>query len=148
MGSSGSTWNHPLYKNSLPQMPAQIAESGGRKVCGCVCVCRMLETVKELIYSFTAPLWIVCEKAMLAGNNSKMRHWGFSFIPRFIQGYPTTVFCKISVRRSKYCLEFSIAWDTNVISQMTIPSMYNFRNLSIKFPTIFWSLIFHISVSE
>ena len=25
------------------------------------------------------------------------------------QGHPTTVFCKISVRRNKYCLEFSIA---------------------------------------
>ena len=32
---------------------------------------------------------------------------------RFIvcnQGHPTTVFCKISVRRSKYYLEFSFAW--------------------------------------
>ena len=27
---------------------------------------------------------------------------------RAVQGHPTTVFCKISVRRSKYCLEFSI----------------------------------------
>ena len=26
----------------------------------------------------------------------------------FCQGHPTTVFCKISVRRSKYCLEFSV----------------------------------------
>ena len=26
-----------------------------------------------------------------------------------MQGHPTTVFCKISVRRSKFCLEFSIA---------------------------------------
>ena len=25
-------------------------------------------------------------------------------------GHPITVFCKISARRSKYCLEFSIAW--------------------------------------
>ena len=24
------------------------------------------------------------------------------------QGHPTTVFCEISVQRSKYCLEFSI----------------------------------------
>ena len=28
-----------------------------------------------------------------------------------IQGHPTTVFCKISVRRGKCCLEFSIAWE-------------------------------------
>ena len=26
------------------------------------------------------------------------------------QGHPTTVFCKISVRRSKFCLEFSFTW--------------------------------------
>ena len=25
-------------------------------------------------------------------------------------GHPTTVFCKISVRRSKFCLEFSFTW--------------------------------------
>ena len=28
---------------------------------------------------------------------------------QYSQGHPTTVFCKISVRRSKYCLEISIA---------------------------------------
>ena len=27
---------------------------------------------------------------------------------RYFQGHPTTVFCKICVRRSKYCLEFFI----------------------------------------
>ena len=26
------------------------------------------------------------------------------------QGHPTTVFCKISVRRCKFCLEFSFTW--------------------------------------
>ena len=26
------------------------------------------------------------------------------------QGHPTTVFCKMSVRRSKFCLEFSFTW--------------------------------------
>ena len=31
---------------------------------------------------------------------------------------------------------------------MTVPSMYNFRSLSNKFPTIFWSLIFRISLSR
>ena len=28
--------------------------------------------------------------------------------------------------------------------KMTVPFMYNFRNVSDKFPKIFWSLIFHI----
>ena len=32
------------------------------------------------------------------------------------QGHPTTVFCKISVRRSKNCLEFSIPWGELIIS--------------------------------
>ena len=32
------------------------------------------------------------------------------------QGNPTTVFCKISVWRSKYCLEFSITWGRLKIS--------------------------------
>ena len=34
-----------------------------------------------------------------------------------LQGHPTTVFCKISVRRSKNCLEFSIAWGRLKISR-------------------------------
>ena len=49
----------------------------------------------------------------------------------------------LSVRRSKYCLECSIAWGRLKIS-VTVPFMYNFRSLSNKFTTIFWSLIFHI----
>ena len=32
------------------------------------------------------------------------------------RGHPTTVFCKISVRSSKYCLEFSITWGRLKIS--------------------------------
>ena len=38
------------------------------------------------------------------------------------QGHPTTVFCKISVRRSKYCLEFSIAQTWLKISGLTLHS--------------------------
>ena len=53
-----------------------------------------------------------------------------------VQGHPTTVFCKISVRRSKYCLEFFITWRTAKNFLMTVPFMYNFRSLSNKFPTI------------
>ena len=33
------------------------------------------------------------------------------------QGHPTTVFCKIALRRSKYCLEFSITWARLKISR-------------------------------
>ena len=65
------------------------------------------------------------------------------FVCLFVQGYPTTVFCEISVRRSKYCLEFSFAWGRLVNFQMNVPFMYNFQSLGNKFPTIFWSLIFH-----
>ena len=54
------------------------------------------------------------------------------------QGFSTTVFCKLSVRRGKYCLEFSIP--------VTVPFIFNFRSWSNKFPTIVWSLIFRISL--
>ena len=65
------------------------------------------------------------------------------FVCLFVQGHPTTVVCEISVRRSKYCLEFSFAWGRLVNFQMNVPFKYNFQSLSNKFPTIFWSLIFH-----
>ena len=65
------------------------------------------------------------------------------FVCLFVQGHPTTVFCEKSVRRSKYCLEFSFAWGRLVNFQMNVPFKYNFQSLSNKFPTIFWSLIFH-----
>ena len=65
------------------------------------------------------------------------------------QGHPTTVFCKISVRRNKFCLEFSFTWLDFLDDHSRFFFMYNFRsssNLANKFPTIFWSLIFHISL--
>ena len=40
-----------------------------------------------------------------------------NFNKDFVQGHPTTVFCEISVRRSKNCLEFSIAWGKLKISR-------------------------------
>ena len=52
------------------------------------------------------------------------------------RGISTMVFCKISVRRSKCCLEFFITRE-----RLKIPTW----SLSNKFPTIFWSLIFQIS---
>ena len=39
----------------------------------------------------------------------KFLSWMFLKSP-FQQGHPTTIFCKISVRRSKCCLEISFAW--------------------------------------
>ena len=61
------------------------------------------------------------------------------------QGHPTTVSCKISLRRSTNCLQFSIPWGKLRISRWPFHScMYNFRILSNKFPTILWSLIFGI----
>ena len=59
------------------------------------------------------------------------------------QGHPTTVFRKIFVRRSKYCLTFSITWGWLVISRWPFHwFMYNFPSLPYKFPKIFWSFIF------
>ena len=44
---------------------------------------------------------------------------------------------------AKYCLEFSFAWGRQKDFKMNIPFMCNFRSLSNKFPTIFWSLSCH-----
>ena len=76
------------------------------------------------------------------------------------QGHPTTVFCKIRVRKSIYCLEFFLleVWhQTSDIRQLKsdvwqqTPAdirwpffMYNFQSFSNKSATTFWSLIFHI----
>ena len=58
------------------------------------------------------------------------------------KGHPTTVFCKTSVQRNKYCLESSISWGRLKISRWPFHSLTIFPSLSYKFPTIFWSLIF------
>ena len=58
------------------------------------------------------------------------------------EGHPTTVFCKTSVQRNKYCLEFYITWGRLKISRWPFHSLPIFPSLSYKFPTIFWSLIF------
>ena len=44
-------------------------------------------------------------------------HFALSQNTEFIQKHPTSVFCKISARRSKYCLEFSIIWGRLKISR-------------------------------
>ena len=64
----------------------------------------------------------------------------------FQSGAPKTVFCKISVRGSKYRLEFSIAWERLNIYRRAFQSGTIFEALSYlkKFPTIFSSLIFRI----
>ena len=63
----------------------------------------------------------------------------------FQSGAPKTVFCKISVRGSKYRLELPIAWERLNIYRRAFHSGTIFEALlPKKFPTIFLSLIFHI----
>jgi len=59
--------------------------------------------------------------------------------------HPTTVFCKISVRRSKYCLEFSIAWIRLKISRWPFHSGTIFEAYLINSLRFRWGLNFHIS---
>ena len=51
----------------------------------------------------------------------------YCFRCEFRQGQPTTVFCKISVRRSKYCLEFSITQgqDQNLLNDRSIQVLFS-----------------------
>ena len=56
----------------------------------------------------------------------------------WFKGHPTTIFCKISVRKSKSVLPrifYYLRMSKNF--QMTVPFMYNFRSLSNKSRTIF-----------
>ena len=52
----------------------------------------------------------------------KKPHFALSQNAEFIQGHPTSVFCKISVRRSKYCLEFYITWGRLKVSRWSFHS--------------------------
>ena len=52
---------------------------------------------------------------------------------------------KYFFRRSKYWQEFYYLRTAKQF-KMTFPFIENFRSLCNKFPTIFWSLIFHISL--
>ena len=60
----------------------------------------------------------------------------------------TAVFCKISVRRSKNCLQVSIASGRLQIFRWSFPSCTIFVTYSNEFPQIFLSLIFRIWVPQ
>ena len=59
-----------------------------------------------------------------------------TFILSF-QEQPTTVFSKISVRRSKYCLEFSINWGRLKVSRWPFPIHGQFLKLILLFSYAF-----------
>ena len=67
--------------------------------------------------------------------------------PRISQGHPTTVFCKICVRRSKYYLEFSITWGRLKSSRWPYHLCRIFEAYLItEIPFEFLSLTSHISL--
>ena len=59
-----------------------------------------------------------------------------------IKGNPTMIFCKIAVRRSKYCLEFSITWGRLKISRWSFhlrtifDTLIPYDFLKFNFPTL------------
>ena len=61
------------------------------------------------------------------------------------QGHPATVFCIISVRRSKHCLEFSFAWGRLKIYRWTFHSCTIFEAHLINSPRFseVWFFIFY-----
>ena len=64
------------------------------------------------------------------------------------QGHPTTVICEISVRRSKYCLEFSISWGQLKISRWPFHSHTIFEACvinSVRFSEV-WFFILHCQI--
>ena len=62
-------------------------------------------------------------------------------------GHPTTVSVNYLFGEASTGLEFSITCGRIKTSRWTLHSvMHNFRSLSNKFLTVFWSLLFHISL--
>ena len=81
----------------------------------------------------------VCLKRLLVetqnapGAGTKFRAVGSnkSFC-EFFQRYPMTVFCKMSVLRSKYCLKFYITWERLKLSRWLSHSCPSFEAYLIK----------------
>ena len=88
-----------------------------------VCVvhrCHSCMVVGENHHSMPETSWrLSCCQGFLWLRYSEMLQGCVVFILfwRWCQGHATTVFCKISVRRSKYCLKFSITWGRLNISR-------------------------------
>ena len=71
-----------------------------------------------------------------------MGHFYLSQQNNLIQGHPKALFCKITLRRSKECLEFSIPWGRLRISRWPFHSYEIFVAYLINSLQFSWSLIF------
>ena len=87
--------------------------------------------------------WLRSQGLYIPGSRKYPRN---ELVPLF-QEHSTTVF-----RKKKNCSEKQILPRIFYLLRTaknfwrTVPFMFNFRTLSNKFPTILWSLIFHISL--
>ena len=69
-------------------------------------------------------------------NRTLLRHctkYSCRVVKKISQGHPTTVFCKIFVRRRIFCLEFSITWGRLKISGWPFHSWTIFESYLINF---------------
>ena len=74
--------------------------------------------------------WVTFHEGLYGGSSDC--NLGVTNSNKDTQGHPTTVFCKISVRRNKYCLEFSIAWGRLQISRWPFHSCTIFETYLIN----------------
>ena len=74
--------------------------------------------------------WVTFHKGLYGGSSDC--NLGVTNSNKDTQGHPTTVFCKISVRRNKYCLQFSIAWGRLQISRWPFHSCTIFETYLIN----------------
>ena len=95
-----------------------------------------------------AKFGILCDLVWLFIWPWRSKTWAaWSKKARISQGHPTTVFCKICVRRSKYYLEFSITWGRLKSSRWPFHLCRIFKAYLItEIPFEFWSLTFQISL--
>ena len=124
---------------------ASAAASGPEKplLAGCE-----LEVLNQTLFHRFFLVWVLVKSPFLSCTLHAWL-WMLSDAMSCEQGHPTTVFCKnmfgeakLILPRSFFCSRIAKNFYINV------PFTYNFRNLSNKFPTIFWSIIFHILLSR
>ena len=86
-------------------------------------------------------VWLKCNMLSVNlqktfGNQSLNQANLTKFLGVYVQGHPTTVFYEISVRRSKGCLEFSMAREQlkfSICPAVAVSNIYDFRKLSPYF---------------
>ena len=132
LGSKGPLIHGFVHSSARRLCHAYETQQSETAVYGCHCpddmvvqMCRVLFIPRSRYVFFSAVIGMLLRsenrccvtfhKEMYGGSSDC--NLGVTNSNKDTQGHPTTVFCKISVRRNKYFPEFSIAWGRLQISR-------------------------------